>query len=85
MVKKKSIALIVISMENLKSPKIENIFDKTLGLPIICDKYDSKDGKIFKEEESIDIPKILGSIKNLEEYQIHIKLTVCSYNVTYAS
>ena len=31
------------------------IFDKTLILSIICDKCGSKDEKIFKEEESIEV------------------------------
>ena len=37
-------------------------FYKTV-LSIICDKCNRRDGKIFKEKESIQILKILGLIK----------------------
>ena len=36
---------------------------------IICDKYCAKHKRIFNEEESIEILKILGLINNVEEYQ----------------
>ena len=42
------------------------MFDKTLVLSIVCDKCGSKDEKIFKEE-SIEILKVLGLIKNMED------------------
>ena len=38
-----------------------------LVLSIICDKCGSNDEKIFKEEESIEILKILGLINNMNE------------------
>ena len=41
------------------------IFEKTLDFSIICSKYRIKDEKIFKEEESIEILKILGLIETL--------------------
>ena len=40
-------------------------FDKTLVLSIICDKCGSKDEKIFQEEESIEILKIIVLINNM--------------------
>ena len=40
--------------------------DKISVLSIICDKCGSKDKKIFKEEESIEILKIIGLIRNTE-------------------
>ena len=43
-----------------KNPKISYSFDKALVLPIICNKYGSNDGTIFKE--SIEVLKILGLI-----------------------
>ena len=38
---------------------------KTLALFIICSKCKNKDEKIFKEDESIKILKILGLIENI--------------------
>ena len=39
-------------------------FQKTLVLSIICSKCDSKDEKIFQEEKSMEILKILDLIIN---------------------
>ena len=52
---------------SLKTPNISYIFDKTLVLSIICDKCSSEEENIFKEEESIEILKILGLINNMNE------------------
>ena len=49
-----------------KNPKILHIFGKTFVRSIICSKCGNKDEKIFKKEESIEILKILGLIKNKE-------------------
>ena len=38
---------------------------KTLVLSTICSKYKNEDEKIFKEEESIEILKILRLIENI--------------------
>ena len=43
-----------------KQPKISYIFEKTLVLYMICSNFDNEDEKTFKEEESIEILKILG-------------------------
>ena len=43
--------------------------EKILVLSIICSKCKSEDEKIFKQEESIEILKVLGLINNIEEYQ----------------
>ena len=51
----------------LKNLKISYNFDKTLVLSINCDKSINKDEKIFKEEKSIEILKILGLINNMNE------------------
>ena len=48
-----------------KNPKILYIFGKTLVLSIICSKCKNEDEKIFKEEESIEILKILGLVENI--------------------
>ena len=41
------------------------IFEKTLVLSIICDKCGNEDETVFKEEELIEVLKILGLIKNI--------------------
>ena len=46
------------------------ICNKTLLLSSICNKCGKEDEKIFKEEESIEIWKILGLINNIEKYQM---------------
>ena len=64
--KKKYIVLSVISMKNSKTLKyytssIQKVFS------FICDKCSSNDYKLFKEEESIEILKVLGLIDNINE------------------
>ena len=51
----------MVSIANLKNLKYH-----TLVLSIICSKYKNDDKKIFKEEESIEILKILGLTENIE-------------------
>ena len=46
-----------------KNLEISYIFEKTLVLSIICSKCENDNEKIFKEEEPIEILKILGLIK----------------------
>ena len=46
-----------------KNLKISYIFEKTLVLSIICSKCENDNEKIFKEEEPIEILKILSLIK----------------------
>ena len=48
-----------------EKPEISYIFEKTLVLSIICCKCKREYEKIFKEEESIDILKILDLIQNI--------------------
>ena len=48
-----------------KNPKISYLFKKALVNPIICSKYGKEDENIFKEEEPIEILKILGLIENI--------------------
>ena len=59
----KFIALFAKSINNLKSIRYI-FFDKILLYYIICNNCGSEDEKIFKEEESIEILKILGLINN---------------------
>ena len=48
----------------IEKPKILYILEKTLVLSNICSKCKNEDEKIFKEEESIEILKILVFFKN---------------------
>ena len=47
-----------------EKPKIAYLLEKTLILSIICNKCKNEDEEIFKEEELIEISKILGLIEN---------------------
>ena len=48
-----------------EKPKISYVLERALFLSIICSKCKNEDEKIFKEEDSIQILKILGLIKNI--------------------
>ena len=48
-----------------EKPKISYLLEKTLFLSITCIKCKSEDKKLFKEEESIEILKILCLIENI--------------------
>ena len=48
-----------------QKPKISYLLEKTLVLAIICSKYKNGDEKMLREEESIEILKILGLIENI--------------------
>ena len=61
----KSIVLFAINTEILKALKYQTFSKKKLVLSIISSKCDSKDEKIFKEEESTEILIILGFITKL--------------------
>ena len=52
-----------------KKPKMLYICDKILLFSSICNKCGSEDEKVFKEEESTEMLKILGLINDIEKYQ----------------
>ena len=62
------IVIFAISLENLKNYSII-YFKKTLSLSNVYSKCGHAYAKIFKDEESIEILRILGLINNIEEYQ----------------
>ena len=62
---KKLYCVICGKYRKFEKPKISYILEKTLILSIICSKCKNEDEKIFKEEESIEILKILGLIENI--------------------
>ena len=61
--------MFAINIENFKKTKTSNIFLKKLSLSIVYSNCGHEYAKIFKEEESVEILKILGLINNIEEYQ----------------
>ena len=62
---KKFYCIICSKYKKFEKPKISNILEKTLVLSIICSKCQNEDEKMFKEEESIEILKILCLIDNI--------------------
>ena len=59
---KKLYCVICGKHRKFEKPKISYIFEKTLVLSIICSECENEDEKMFKEEESTEILKILGLI-----------------------
>ena len=51
-----------------KEPKISHLSEKNSSF-FICSKWRNEDGKIFKEEKSMKILKILGLMNNIEKFQ----------------
>ena len=62
---KKLYCVICGKYRKFKKPKISYFLEKMLVLSIICSKCKNKDEKKFKEEESIEILKILGLIEDV--------------------
>ena len=70
---KKLYCIICGKYRKFQKPKITYTLEKTLVLSIICIKCKNENEEIFKEEESIEILKILGLIQNgLIDYNIYI-------------
>ena len=70
---KKMMIEIIYCIKCNKNSKISKYYlHKTLVLSIICDKCDSKDDAIFKEEWSIEILECIDLINSMEEYQTNI-------------
>ena len=61
---RKIYCIIYDKYRKLKNSKISYIFEET-ALSITCSKCKNEDEKIFKEEESIEILKIIGLIQNI--------------------
>ena len=62
---KKIYCVICGKYRKLKKPKISYISKKTFAFSIICSKCKSEDEKIYKDEGSIEILKLLGLFKNI--------------------
>ena len=66
---KKLYGVICSKYRKFEKPKISYLSEKALVLSIICSACKNKDEKIFTEEESTELSKILGLINNIKEYQ----------------
>ena len=62
---KKLYCAICHNFRKFEKPKISYLLEKTLVLSVICIKCKNEDEKSFKEEESIEILKIIGLIENI--------------------
>ena len=58
---KKLYSAICGKFRKFEKPKISYILEKPLVLSIICSKYKNEDEKVFKEEETTEILKILNT------------------------
>ena len=59
--------MVAINIKNFKKTKIS--FKKALSISIVYSKCCHEYEKIFKEEEPIEISKVVRLINNIEEYQ----------------
>ena len=57
----------IFCIKKFEDPKISYIFDKTWAPNILCDKCNSNDEAIIKEEALIKILNIIGVINNTIE------------------
>ena len=62
---KKLYCVICGKYRKFEKPKISYLLEKTLVFFIICSKCKNEDEILFKEEESIEILKILGLTENI--------------------
>ena len=68
---KKNYGVIFGKYRKFKNPKISCVFEKIVVISISCSKFKNEDEKLFKEEQSTVISKILGLIK---KYIITLKM-----------
>ena len=62
---KKLTCVICGKYRKFEKTKISYLLEKTLVLSIICNKCKNEDEKLFREEEPIEILKIVGLIENI--------------------
>ena len=62
---KKLYCVICGKYRKIEKSKISHLLEKTLVLSITCSKCKNENEKIFKEEETIKILKILCVIENI--------------------
>ena len=56
----------MVSIQNLKILRYQTFPKKHFFFSIICSKSKNEDEKIFEEEESIEILKLLGLVENIQ-------------------
>ena len=67
---KKLDCVICSKYRKIEKPKMSYLIKKKKIVPsTFCSKYKNEEQKIFREEESIEILKILDLINNIEKYQ----------------
>ena len=66
---KKLYPAICSKYRKFEKPERSYLLEKTLVFSITFGKCKNENKKIFKEEESIEILKILGLVASIEEYQ----------------
>ena len=62
---KKIYCVICSKHRKFEKPKISYLSERTLVLSIICSKCKNKEEKLFKEEDSIEVLKIIGLTENM--------------------
>ena len=62
---KKLSCVICGKYRKFEKTKISYLLEKTLVLSIICNKCKNEDENLFREEEPIEILKIVGLIENI--------------------
>ena len=62
---KKLSCVICGKYRKFEKTKISYLLEKRLVLSIICNKCKNEDEKLFREEEPIEILKIVGLIENI--------------------
>ena len=62
---KKLYCVICSKYRIFEKPKISYLLEKILRLSIICSRCKNEDEKLFKEQKSFEILKILGLIENI--------------------
>ena len=60
---KKLYCVICLKYRKFEKPKISFFLEKALVISIICSQWKNEDGKLFEEEDSFEILKILVLIK----------------------
>ena len=68
LLKLECIVMLAINIENLKRLKYYTFFKKALSFSIAYSKCGHEYEETFKEEELVEILKILGLINNIKEY-----------------
>ena len=61
---KKLYCITCSNYRKFENPNISHLLEKILALSIICSNCENEDEKLFKEDKTTEILKILGLIEN---------------------